>query len=632
MEIRLLDKNLNISSMPIDEYVSIQWECAWDQPGKITIEMDARHYADVRRAKYVYNPDIDDTAVIIGIEYEEETGEKSLRVLGKQLNTLLYGCVIPRTEQISGNLEAEAIRLVQKYAIDDKTQRIDKLETGQAQGYVKGIDTQTTGAELAEILYKILNENGMSWRLHYDYTADKIYFEVLEGKNRTQDQTENTWATVSTSRGNLRNIGISYDDQDYKNYAYVAGSGEGKNRVVVEVDVSHGEQIKSLYVDARNEKKDDEDLTVDAYVGAGNAGKIARYTEDAGWQTIQTGTDSGLKTICYANSKYAFGGTGRAIGISDNGTGWEMHLLPVTAQINSMVYYSGMYVAATSKGMWYSYNGSTWHEGSGPDEAIRDVRRVTRGKNEYIARCLDATMLQSEDGVTWSLITNNSGTTTMNDLCYSRGLYIMCGAGGKILVSKDGTNWETAASSTTQMLYKVAYGAGLYVICGAAGTLITSTDGLTWEQQETGTDQTLKTIAYGLLGFFAVGDGVCIRSDDGISWTSMQAPADIQISAMVFGMDKYKYDLWAKGIEKLEDCRRVDEITGEIDTSIRPTFGVDYALGDICDIIHDATQTARQERITKVTYTYEEGERSIKPEFGTKYFDIREIIAKEAGT
>ena len=59
-------------------------------------------------------------------------------------------------------------------------------------------------------------------------------------------------AIFNQSWGHFKNLIVTTDDSNYKNYAVVAGSGEGDQRQIVLVDESNGEKLKRLYVDARD--------------------------------------------------------------------------------------------------------------------------------------------------------------------------------------------------------------------------------------------------------------------------------------------------------------------------------------------------------------------------------------------
>ncbi len=258
MELILLDKNFGLLGMPIDDFTSLQWKRRWKEGGGFELHLSKEYFATASAARYLYQNEDKETMAIVSAEYEEKRGEVTLG--GKPLNILFDDIVIPKTEVIRGNLETEARRIVKKYAIDG-TQKIDKLCLGAARGYSETVDTQMTGISLYEALYTLLAEENLTWRLSYDYTQDALIFEIVKGKDRTQDQNENAWAVFSTSRENILNMEYQRSEEDYKNYAFVAGEGEGQARTVVEVDRSNGEKKKAIYIDARDLQKEQDEST-----------------------------------------------------------------------------------------------------------------------------------------------------------------------------------------------------------------------------------------------------------------------------------------------------------------------------------------------------------------------------------
>ena len=88
----------------------------------------------------------------------------------------------------------------------------------------------------------------------YDYLENTLSFEVWQGKDRTDSQNENSWAIFSDSFYNVKNVVYNRDESGCRNIAYVAGEGEGTERVVEEVDTRNApdEERRELYIDARD--------------------------------------------------------------------------------------------------------------------------------------------------------------------------------------------------------------------------------------------------------------------------------------------------------------------------------------------------------------------------------------------
>lgn len=106
---------------------------------------------------------------------------------------------------------------------------------------------ETTWDELRTTFQEVCQENGIGYRM---VRRDKV-LNVLE----LYKKEINEKVKFSDDLGNI--IAQSYltSVEDFKNYAYVCGEGEGAERVVVEIDLTNGGERFELYVDARYESK-----------------------------------------------------------------------------------------------------------------------------------------------------------------------------------------------------------------------------------------------------------------------------------------------------------------------------------------------------------------------------------------
>ena len=119
---------------------------------------------------------------------------------------------------------------------------------------ISPITFQNTGDYVGERLYDMLKTQEMSQRLVFDYLENTLTYEVWKGLDRRDTQTENSWAIFSDAFRNIKNAQYDRDESDYKNFAYVAGEGEGAARKVIGVDVRQepDEERRELWVDARD--------------------------------------------------------------------------------------------------------------------------------------------------------------------------------------------------------------------------------------------------------------------------------------------------------------------------------------------------------------------------------------------
>lgn len=264
----LLNQNFENSGL-IEKYTSLQWIRRYYDVGNFELHVSPEYFDQVMASRYIYHSENDETAIIEDVSFQQnQAGTSDLVLKGRFLEALLYDRVINRTETLSGNLETALRNLIVKYAMTGE-RKIPLLQLSQAKGFGETINLQTTGAVLMEKLYATLQSYEMSFKLHYDYLKNIIYFSIWKGVDRTQSQDENTWAIFSNSFENVLDTVYNKNDADYKNFAYVAGSGEDNNRVVEEVNlIKPGEIRRELYVDARDLQPQDEN---------GNAIPIATY-------------------------------------------------------------------------------------------------------------------------------------------------------------------------------------------------------------------------------------------------------------------------------------------------------------------------------------------------------------------
>src|SRR5699024_6546201 len=123
------------------------------------------------------------------------------------------------------------------------------------------VDWQSRYKTLAEELEKIGLQTGLGWNIEVDYDNKRFIFKVLEGRNLSANQSILPPAIFSPEFGTLKELSYVESELDYKNFAVVAGQGEGADRRIVTVGDAVGKDRRVLFVDARDveEETDEED-------------------------------------------------------------------------------------------------------------------------------------------------------------------------------------------------------------------------------------------------------------------------------------------------------------------------------------------------------------------------------------
>jgi len=170
----------------------------------------------------------------------------------------------------------------------------------------------------------------------------------------------------------------------------------------------------------------------------------------------------------------------------------------------------------------------------------------------YVAAGDRATVLNSDDGVTWAgslvpatatnrtlfgvtgnerglVAVGSSGAILFSPPAYERLITTNSFTNGAVITSVTVTNWintlglvwQASASPTTVDLQAAAASSALFVVGGSGGFLATSVNGTNWTARTSGTSRFLSGLESHPGGFVAVGDvGTILTSPDGITWTA----------------------------------------------------------------------------------------------------------------
>lgn len=266
MQFIIFDKDFQTIGA-IGVFNTLLWYRRYYSPGIFELHIPADYFDLINTGRYLYRNDRTELGVIREVNFARgEKSEKTAYCKGFFSEHLLNNGVIYPVFSQTGKPDALAHGVVDAYLInpaDGKRKINADIRLGKLEGLGTSITLQNTGDEVGTKLYEVLKTQEMSQRLVFDYLENSLTYEVWRGKDRTDNQTENSWAIFSDSFRNIKNAQYDRDESDYKNVAYVAGEGEGSARIVVEVDIrsSPDEERRELFVDARDLQKTTDNVT-----------------------------------------------------------------------------------------------------------------------------------------------------------------------------------------------------------------------------------------------------------------------------------------------------------------------------------------------------------------------------------
>lgn len=255
MELFALDKDFNIVSQLVA--TNIQWNRKYYEHGDFSIQIPLNQYSS--DMAYVYTKDRKEVGMINKVSYSDSNSFQNVQLSGYFLERWFNDKIIYPTFYGSGEITNVLGQMFNQYKEDIPVSIVTQRETGSK------VDFQATGDELGNKLNEILQTQEMSYRVLYDFADNSFTLEFYKGLDRTQSQFANNFITFATIWNNILNVQADKDNSNFKNYAVVAGTGEAEERITVEVDASNGGYKKKLFVDARNEKYNADEQTLDQY-------------------------------------------------------------------------------------------------------------------------------------------------------------------------------------------------------------------------------------------------------------------------------------------------------------------------------------------------------------------------------
>lgn len=182
------------------------------------------------------------------IEYvQEQSGKEGpyITVKGPDLTGILGQRILWGQYNLTGTAPAIMHNLVNDCCVnptrgDKEARKIPGLSLLCTPTGGDAIRVQKTGGTLLEALEELGAAFGVAFGVRFNPSIPQMEFWTRWGQNRSINQTTNDPVFYSTELDDVLSSEYSYNSQDWRNVALVAGEGEGNNRtmVVVEADIA----------------------------------------------------------------------------------------------------------------------------------------------------------------------------------------------------------------------------------------------------------------------------------------------------------------------------------------------------------------------------------------------------------
>lgn len=177
------------------------------------------------------------------IEYINQEAEESanINVKGCNLTGLLARRILWGRYDLSGTPPQIMHHLVNECAVnptrgDVQARKIPGLVLLDPPTGGASIRIQRTGGELLETLEELGETYGVAFGIRFNPSVPQMEFWTRWGVNRSIRQSVNDPVFYSTELDDVLSSEYTYNSQDYRNVALIAGEGEGNDRVMVTVE------------------------------------------------------------------------------------------------------------------------------------------------------------------------------------------------------------------------------------------------------------------------------------------------------------------------------------------------------------------------------------------------------------
>lgn len=287
MEIRFYRQDMNFIGL-MENQQSLIWHRKYYEPGEFRLfcPLTEENIKLTRKGNLVWKRGSNEAAVIEDRMITDTPDDSHIEVEGRFISSYMDRRLIRPTVTYNGKVE-----LAMRSLLSGIEYAIPYVELGELNGFPEEVTFQATYKNLLDYETKLSKCSDIGYRFRPDFNAKKIYFETYKGTDRTTSQGVVNRVIFSEMYNNLNEITYRENDQLLKNVVYIAGSGEGSDRVIVSIGTATGLERRELYVDARDLRQE-EGMTLEAYkekLRQRGLEKLTGYQES---KTIECFTDA----------------------------------------------------------------------------------------------------------------------------------------------------------------------------------------------------------------------------------------------------------------------------------------------------------------------------------------------------
>lgn len=265
IDVRFFNQQLELIG-DIDDYTALTYTRKWTTYNTFEMHVSKFDGELIRRGNFIMlNNDRYRSGIITYFEdNERETNDITIRGFCPRF-LLFERPTIPPSGQDYDTYNTEVenilIGLIDRNCVNPENgnRKIPFLSCAKSQNRGEKTSFQTAHKVLKDEISSLCTASNLGTAIHFDPTTKQIRFEVLSGTDRTYDNSVRPPYVFARKWDRLFERNYTESDTDYKNVAYVAGQGEGKDREILTIgDDITGFGRREVFIDARDIGEDAE--------------------------------------------------------------------------------------------------------------------------------------------------------------------------------------------------------------------------------------------------------------------------------------------------------------------------------------------------------------------------------------
>lgn len=294
----------------IDDYISFIWTSRFYAVGDFELCVPVKYTSIMRPNYYIFRTDDENVGIIEKIDIQnKDDGTEMIIASGRFLGAILARRIVAEQTQFNNKYVSAVISGLITDAIINPSvsaREISNFRLGTFGNLGEQISTQYTGTNLMDAVSELCRTYNLGFKITID--SGDFVFSLYEGKDRTYNQSANTFAIFSNTYDNLFSAEYCENHAGIINAVLVAGEGEGTDRKTVWVQPDStlsGLALREMYLDQRNVQSNEGEISPEEYM-AQLAGKGAEaitdyttaFTGSVDFNGVKYKTDVNLGDIC----------------------------------------------------------------------------------------------------------------------------------------------------------------------------------------------------------------------------------------------------------------------------------------------------------------------------------------------